>query len=98
MASSRLADLVPDEARGRAFGFFYASTGLAALPSSLLFGLWWKLLGPRSAFLIGAALAVLSLVGLLLLRSRLRPEPMPTRQRWPTSSQQAHTHSRPQTG
>jgi MFS family permease len=69
-----LADLVPAEARGRAFGFFYASTGLAALPSSLLFGLWWKLLGPRSAFLIGAALAVLSLAGLLLLRSRLRPE------------------------
>ena len=70
-----VADLVPEEARGRAFGFFYASTGLAALPSSLLFGLWWKLLGPRDAFLIGAALAVLSLAGLLLLRTRLRPEP-----------------------
>jgi MFS family permease len=69
-----IADLVPEEARGRAFGFFYASTGLAALPSSLLFGLWWKLLGPRTAFLIGAALAALALVSLLLWRSRFRPE------------------------
>src|SRR6266498_4805475 len=64
--------LVPEEARGRAFGFFYASTGLAALPSSLLFGLWWKLLGPQTAFLIGAALAGLALASLLLWRSRFR--------------------------
>jgi len=69
-----IADLVPEEARGRAFGFLYACIGFAALPSSLLFGLWWKAFGPRTAFLIGAALAVLSLAGLLALRSRLRPE------------------------
>jgi len=69
-----IADLVPEEARGRAFGFFYASIGVAALPSSLLFGLWWKSFGPRTAFLIGAALAVLALVSLLLFRSRMRPE------------------------
>ncbi len=68
-----IADLVPEEARGRAFGFFYASIGVAALPSSLLFGLWWKSFGPRTAFLIGAALAVLALVSLLLFRSRMRP-------------------------
>ena len=69
-----IADLVPEEARGRAFGFFYASIGVAALPSSVLFGLWWKSFGPRTAFLIGAALAVLALVSLLLFRSRMRPE------------------------
>ena len=32
--------------------------GLAALPASILFGVWWNLWGPRAAFLIGAAIAV----------------------------------------
>src|SRR5262249_2435143 len=37
-----VADLVGPEARGRAFGAFHASVGLAALPASLIFGLIWK--------------------------------------------------------
>ena len=67
-----VADLVPEDARGRAFGFYFASVGLAALPSSLLFGIWWKTFGPKTAFLIGAGLAALALAGLLLLARRLR--------------------------
>ncbi len=67
-----IADLVPAESRGRAFGVFHASIGIAALPSSLLFGLWWKLFGPRVAFEIGSALALLALAGLLLVQARVR--------------------------
>ena len=49
-----VADLVGESLHGRAFGVFHGSIGLAALPSSILFGIWWKVFGPRTAFLIGA--------------------------------------------
>lgn len=68
-----VADLVPARLRGRAFGAFHASVGLAALPASILFGVWWKVFGPRAAFLIGAAIAVLATGALLAVRTRLNP-------------------------
>jgi MFS family permease len=67
-----VADLVPAKVRGRAFGVFHASVGLAALPASILFGVWWKIFGPRVAFLIGAGIAVIATVGLILFRIRGR--------------------------
>ena len=65
-----VADLVSSDTRGRAFGIFHATVGLAALPASILFGLWWKLWGPRAAFLIGAAIALLATAALLAFRLR----------------------------
>ena len=65
-----VADLVPAHLRGRAFGAFHASVGLASLPASVLFGVWWKLFGPHAAFLIGAGIAVVATVALLLFRKR----------------------------
>ena len=59
-----VADLVGASARGRAFGAFHASVGLASLPASVLFGVWWKVFGPRTAFLIGGALAVVAAAAL----------------------------------
>ena len=66
-----VADLVPAPARGRAFGLFHGAVGIAALPASVLFGLWWKLFGSTAAFGIGAALALLSAAALFLYRSNL---------------------------
>ena len=66
-----VADLAGEKIRGRAFGAFHASVGLAALPASVLFGLWWKFFGPRAAFLIGAAIALAATAALFLLRGRL---------------------------
>ncbi|HEY4230218.1 MAG TPA: MFS transporter [Thermoanaerobaculia bacterium] len=65
-----VADLVSSDTRGRAFGIFHATVGLAALPASILFGLWWNLWGPRAAFLIGAAIAALATAALLAFRLR----------------------------
>lgn len=65
-----VADLVPADLRGRAFGAFHASVGLAALPASVLFGLWWKWFGPHVAFLIGAAIALVATAALALFRLR----------------------------
>jgi MFS family permease len=63
-----VAALVGGRLRGRAFGVFHGSIGAAALPSSILFGIWWKAFGPRVAFLIGAALAAAALVVLVVAR------------------------------
>lgn len=66
-----VADLVGGTLRGRAFGVFHGAVGLAALPSSILFGLWWNLFGARTAFLIGAGLALAALLALFLGRAAL---------------------------
>ena len=66
-----IADLAGERTRGRAFGVFHASVGLAALPASILFGLWWKLFGPRAAFLIGAAISLVATAALFLFRGRM---------------------------
>jgi MFS family permease len=63
-----VADLVPQDQRGTAYGYFNAGIGLAALPASLIAGiLWqglgsWAGLGPAAPFYFGAALAMLSVV------------------------------------
>jgi MFS family permease len=64
-----VADLVPAASRGRAFGAFHASVGLAALPASVLFGIFWKTLGSKTAFLIGAAVALIAAIALLAWRA-----------------------------
>ena len=46
-----VADFVPSAQRGTAFGLYHGAIGLAALPASLLFGIFWTAMGPagRSA-------------------------------------------------
>jgi MFS family permease len=63
-----VADLVPASFRGRAFGAFHASIGLASLPASLAFGIWWKAFGPHVAFLIGAGIAFVAAAALAAWR------------------------------
>src|SRR5439155_25213673 len=70
-----IADLAGERLRGRAFGAFHGAVGLAALPASILFGLWWKLFGPRVAFSIGAGLALLATVALLVFRAATSGRP-----------------------
>lgn len=57
-----VADLVKPSMRGRAYGLFHGAVGLAALPASLLFGVFWSQLGPMKAFLIGASLAASAVI------------------------------------
>ncbi|HYN43577.1 MAG TPA: MFS transporter, partial [Thermoanaerobaculia bacterium] len=61
-----VADLVPAESRGRAFGWFHGSLGLAALPASAGFGILWTFYGSGTAFLAGAAVALAAAVFLAL--------------------------------
>jgi MFS family permease len=59
-----VADVVPSDRRGAAFGWFNLAIGLGALPASLIFGAIWDRSGAASAFLFGAGLALLAALGL----------------------------------
>lgn len=65
-----IAQLAPAERRGAAFGGYHFAIGIAALPASVIFGGVWTVYGARSAFLMGAALALLAA---LLLAIMVRP-------------------------
>ena len=65
-----VADLVPENLRGTAYGFFHLACGGAALPASLLVGGIWIAVGHAWAFGLGAVLSILALLGLAFLRHR----------------------------
>lgn len=71
-----VADLVPADRRGTAFGWYNFAIGIAALPASLVFGLVWDRFGSATAFVMGATLAAVAAAGLVTLVPR----------RWPASS------------
>jgi MFS family permease len=62
-----VADFVPAESRGTGYGIYNGAIGIAALPGSLLFGVFWATIGPGWAFGIGASLAGLAAVLLAAL-------------------------------
>lgn len=61
-----IADLAPTQ-RGVAFGYFHLIVGIAALPASVLFGALWSWGGPPLAFTIGASLAAVAALLLVVL-------------------------------
>ena len=69
-ASALVADLVPEDLRGTAYGIFNAALGIAAFPASLLAGLLWDWYGPAAPFLAGGALALMAASGLLMIPLR----------------------------
>jgi MFS family permease len=57
-----VADLVPAELRGTAFGIYNFTISVTILPASLLMGLLWDTLGAQYAFMVGAGLAVVAMI------------------------------------
>jgi len=57
-----VSSMAPKQSRGRAFGYYNGTIGIASLPASLLFGLIWQSLGYGAAFLTGGALALAACV------------------------------------
>lgn len=53
-----VADLVPADRRGSAFGWYNLALGFGALPASLIFGAIWDRWGATVAFTFGAAMAL----------------------------------------
>ncbi|MCC7206762.1 MAG: MFS transporter [Anaerolineae bacterium] len=73
-AKAMVADIVPAQQRGTAYGYYNAAIGLSALPASLLAGvLWqgvgsWAGFGPAAPFLVGSLLALAAAALLARLR------------------------------
>jgi len=71
-AKALVADLVPTEQRGTAYGYFNAAIGITVFPASLIAGLLWQGLGawrgfgPSAPFFFGAFMALLA--GVLFAR------------------------------
>ncbi|NJL19559.1 MAG: MFS transporter [Leptolyngbyaceae cyanobacterium SM1_3_5] len=65
-----VADRVPAELRGTAFGLINLVTGIALLPASLLTGWLWQQVSSRSAFGVGSGFAVLAIGLLIIAQSR----------------------------
>lgn len=55
-----VADLVPGEQAGTAFGWYNLVAGVLLLPASLLFGWLWEVVTPLAAFAFGSACALLA--------------------------------------
>jgi MFS family permease len=72
LLSAIVADAVPVELRGTAFGLYSFITGAALLAASVTAGLLWTVVGPGATFIAGATFAVLSLT---IVRLRRTPTP-----------------------
>jgi len=71
-AKAMVTELVPTERKGLAFGWFHFAIGIAALPSSLIFGWLYDECGAWIAFGWGAASAAVASVVLLVGTARGR--------------------------
>jgi MFS family permease len=68
-----VVDLVPEEKRGTAFGWYYGVLSLALLPASLIAGYLWSAISPSVAFYFGAGLAFIAAMALWLLLKEKQP-------------------------
>jgi MFS family permease len=71
-----VADIVPPERRGFAYGLYYAAVGIAVLPANIIVGkLWDAFNSPAVAFSVSAGLALMAMLAFaLVMRGYRRPE------------------------
>lgn len=65
-----VADLVPREKRGTAFGFYNLAFSITVFPASLVFGSIWTKFGVEAAFLISALISICAAVLLLTIQTK----------------------------
>ncbi|MFG6660665.1 MFS transporter [Sulfitobacter sp. 915] len=72
LLAAMVAESVPPELRGTAFGMFNLVTGFALLFASVIAGALWDVLGAQWTFLAGAMFAALAVLALLPLGQHVR--------------------------
>ncbi len=78
-AKAMVADLVPEELRGTAYGTYNAVLGIIVFPASLIAGILWEGMGswtgfgPGAPFLFGAILALAAAVLFILWKPAAKP-------------------------
>jgi MFS family permease len=78
VAKAFVADLVPAERRGTAYGYYQGVVGITLLPASLLAGFLWDKVSPATPFYLGAGLAFVAMLGLMTLIKEKRVERNPS--------------------
>ena len=68
-----VADLVPTEKRGTAFGFYNLAFSITVFPASIIFGAIWTRFGAEYAFLISAFISICAAILLLTVQTRKMP-------------------------
>ncbi|MBL8201414.1 MAG: MFS transporter [Chromatiales bacterium] len=68
LLAALVADAVPPERTGTAFGLFHLATGVFLLLASAVAGMVWDRYGAPATFLTGAAFSAVAVAGLLLTR------------------------------
>lgn len=68
-----IADVVGQEARGRAYGVYNMVIGLAALPAGLIAGLLWDKINPSAPFYFSAVLSFVAVILMMTFRRQLVP-------------------------
>ncbi len=72
VAKALIADLVGTEYRGRAFGIYGTTVGIATFLASVVAGMLWDRLGPQAPFIFGAGMAALASAMLFGFSRRFR--------------------------
>lgn len=70
VAKAFVADLTDVRFRGRAYGIYNSAIGITTLPSSLMAGFLWDRVSPSAPFFLGAVLAGLATILLVLFRGK----------------------------
>ena len=65
VARAFVADLVPEEKRGTAYGLYHGVVGLTLLPASLIAGWLWQAYSAAAPFFLGAGLAFIAVLGIM---------------------------------
>ena len=65
-----VADMVTDEKRGTAFGFYNLAYGITVFPASLMFGFLWYQFGSATAFLTSAVISLIAIILLMPISSK----------------------------
>jgi MFS family permease len=65
-----VADMVVDEKRGTAYGFYNLAFGITVFPASLLFGSIWTVYGSTAAFIASAVISLVAAAALLTVNTK----------------------------
>ncbi|WP_395027698.1 MFS transporter [Comamonas odontotermitis] len=70
LLNAMVADTVPADLRGTAFGVFHLLAGVALLLASVIAGALWDRLGHEGTFIAGAVFATMAMLGFVARRQR----------------------------
>ena len=74
VAKAFVADIIPIEYRGRAYGLYNAAVGVITLPASIIAGILWDKVNPAAPFFFGAVMALGAALALVLFTFFYHPK------------------------